>query len=138
MSDAPTPDSPTPKKNAGWRGGKAPAARKTAKHGWMSDAQKPLKDANARNRKRRIRAAMLVVVSLVITAGTIWYISKIPVSTPLLVLSITDYADPVPPNGWAKEDFESLAAKWTCHQELVCHCRQSYCNAGQPAMHTHV
>jgi hypothetical protein len=35
-------------------------------------------------------------------------------------------------------DFESLAAKWTCHQELVCHCRQSYCNASQSAMHMHV
>ena len=31
-------------------------------------------------------------------------------------------------------DFQVLAAKRTCDQELVRHFRQSYCNAGQPAM----
>jgi hypothetical protein len=32
-------------------------------------------------------------------------------------------------------DFQVLAAKRTRDQELVWHCRQSYCNAGQPVMH---
>src|SRR5688500_13236201 len=34
-------------------------------------------------------------------------------------------------------DFQSLAAKRTGDQELVWHCRQSYCNAARPAMLVH-
>lgn len=111
MSDSPSPDSPSPKR-AGWRGKAQAAARPTTKRGWTGDGQKPIKDAGARNRKRRMIAGFLVVASLVITGATIWYISQIPVSTPLLVLTITDYGDPVPPNAWAQEDFNSFSKAW--------------------------
>jgi hypothetical protein len=36
---------------------------------------------------------------------------------------------------WLDVDFQVLAAKRTRDQELVWHCRQSYCNDGHPAMH---
>lgn len=111
MSDSPSPDSPSPKR-AGWRGKAQASVRPTTKRGWTGDGQKPIKDAGARNRKRRLIAGFLVVASLVITGATIWYISQIPVSTPLLVLTITDYGDPVPPNAWAEEDFNAFSKAW--------------------------
>ncbi|HTN76056.1 MAG TPA: hypothetical protein VL096_12445 [Pirellulaceae bacterium] len=58
--------------------------------------------------KRVLSLGLVFILVLVFIAVIRW----IPRSTPLVVVTVTDYAAPAPPNGWAKEDAQALLNAW--------------------------
>lgn len=87
-----------------WRtpGRKAPVKRDTPLYGRSETSHSGLWW------KRVLSLLLVFVLVLVFIAVIRW----IPRSTPLIVMTVTDYAAPAPPNGWAKEDAAALRASW--------------------------
>ena len=101
---------PPPPGNS-WRGGakSQPAAGPTRPKaaGWSA---KPDRDYQRSVLRYRLKVGLwsLLFFSLVVTLFVIliyW-----PVRTPFLVLAVTDYDSPLPPNAWVREDLQRLHA----------------------------
>ncbi|QDV42197.1 hypothetical protein Enr13x_20400 [Stieleria neptunia] len=61
-------------------------------------------------RSRQILWGVLLLAALLLFVWLIWLFLLSPKRTPMVVLSAAPYTWPLPPNAWAKEDFEKLAA----------------------------
>ncbi|MCS7469546.1 VWA domain-containing protein [Stieleria sp. ICT_E10.1] len=61
-------------------------------------------------RSRQFLWGALLLAALLLFVWLIWLLLLSPKRTPMVVLSAAPYSWPLPPNAWAKEDFEKLAA----------------------------
>ncbi|WP_182869883.1 vWA domain-containing protein [Rhodopirellula sp. JC639] len=60
-------------------------------------------------RWRQVLWGVLLLAALLLFAWLIWLLLLSPKRTPMVVLSAAEYTWPLPPNAWAKEDFERLS-----------------------------
>src|SRR5262245_51293312 len=94
---------------AGWRGGSKSAA--VPAYRWQKDwTRRPDDDYRARVRRHRFKIAgwsLLAVTLVAVVTGLLLFFPK---KTPLVAVVLTDYAWPMPPNAWAREDIEGLSA----------------------------
>lgn len=61
-------------------------------------------------RSRQFLWGALLLAALLLFVWLIWLLLLSPKRTPMVVLSAAPYSWPLPPNAWAKEDFEKLVA----------------------------
>jgi Mg-chelatase subunit ChlD len=88
------------------------------KHRWQGagDAVRATRTA-ALTRSSSLRPIAMLLFSVALLAAFVWVLLFSPAKTPLVVISATDYAWPVPPNAWVAEDLVGLTAldKGTLH-----------------------
>ena len=116
MTDRGGPSEAGGRKGSSWRGAASPGVRKGAAQGgiWKTPVY-----TSAGTIFRRFRLAVVSLLTLGMIAGFLVYLFFLPSSTPLLVITITDYAAPIPPNAWASEDAERFSAAWRGELGLV-------------------
>jgi hypothetical protein len=94
---------------ASWRDKQAPvvAQRGKERHWLVSRTENP-------NRMRyRLKLGIAAAALLLLVGFYVVYVFFGPQNTPLLLVGIYDYADPLPPNAWTREDFERFQATFT-------------------------
>lgn len=79
------------------------------KHRWQGagDAARATRTA-ALTRSSSRRAIVMLLFSATLLALFVWALLFSPAKTPLVVISATDYAWPVPPNAWVAEDLKGF------------------------------
>lgn len=79
------------------------------KHRWQGagDAARATRTA-ALTRSSNRRAIVMLLFSVTLAALFVWALLFSPAKTPLVVISATDYAWPVPPNAWVAEDLKGF------------------------------
>jgi hypothetical protein len=98
---------PSAPNRTGWRGGKQ---QTVARHRWQRDpAAATSGRILAREPWRSIRIVVMFLLAGGLLALLIYYLLYAPSRTPVLTIVATDYAWPLPPNAWAKEDVAALA-----------------------------
>lgn len=98
---------PTPKKD--WRtplGSRAAAPARGEGRRWKDRPDRP--DESAVLRHRAKLAAYVITLATMLVVFVVIIIFK-PVPTPALVVRVTGYSAPVPPNSWAAEDARRIA-----------------------------
>jgi len=80
------------------------------KHRWQGagDSVRSARVAAATRRSSR-RVWVLLLLLLALFTAFVYALLFSPAKTPLVVISATDYAWPVPPNDWVREDIEGIA-----------------------------
>jgi Mg-chelatase subunit ChlD len=80
------------------------------KHRWQGagDAARSTRVAAATRRSGR-RVWVLVLLLVALFTGFVYALLFSPAKTPLIVISATDYAWPIPANAWVREDIAGLA-----------------------------
>ena len=58
--------------------------------------------------QRRIGIGLLLILFLTSAAFLVYYLILLPAKTPLVAAVAVEYRWPLPPNGWAREDLDSL------------------------------
>lgn len=89
-----------------WRGGaqgKTPATPTGRRAGWARQADRSYEQSAVRYRLK-VAGWLLLFVALV--AGFVVWLVWTPVRTPFLAAAVTNYGAPLPPNAWAREDYE--------------------------------
>lgn len=59
-------------------------------------------------RFRRVRLALITLLSVLLVAAFVWWVFLRYAATPLVALAVTEYGDLLPPNAWAEEDVTEL------------------------------
>ena len=91
-----------------WRGKRASEASEVTR-GWQGGTTpQPLVELRLRDRRRRVRFAMLLMALLGLFGLWMYGLLFTAVQTPVVGLVATDYEWPLPPNAWAREDFRGL------------------------------
>jgi hypothetical protein len=108
------PPAPGPAR-AGWRG-EGRTESSAPKHEWQKQKAAPAADATLRRQWFRVKVFTVTGVALGLIGAYIWYLVHSPTLTPFVATYVTDYAFPIPPNSWAREDVEAYAV---LHQKTL-------------------
>src|SRR5437016_5459533 len=97
-----------------WRkpSGAAPKRRDRVKN-WEQREPDEARRIARRNLRRKLLAFVLVGLALGMGGVALWILLTRDVPTPLVAWAVTEYADPVPVNGWAQEDLQAFGQLWT-------------------------
>jgi len=90
-----------PHQPVSWRGERKQAARGPREYEFRGAKEEELR---RRRFRRRMRASAFTAAAILLVAAWIYWVWRIPVRTPVLVLTLTNYPAPIPPNAWAQED----------------------------------
>lgn len=90
-----------PREPASWRGDRKQAPRGPRDYEFRGTKEEELRQ---RRFRRRMRAGLLTAAALVLVGMWIYWVWRLPVKTPVIVLGLTNYPAPIPPNAWCQED----------------------------------
>lgn len=90
-----------PREPASWRGDRKQTGRGPRDYEFRGTKEEELRQ---RRFRRRMRAGLLTAAALMLVAMWIYWVWRLPVKTPVIVLALTNYPAPIPPNAWSLED----------------------------------
>lgn len=80
------------------------------RHRWQMEGAAATGQMDAPLRKLRRTLAFFLLLSLAMLSAFVFLLLHAPIKTPVITIGTSNYAWPIPPNSWVKEDVDGLAS----------------------------